>query len=112
MVEYGFPFKPTQIIHPYMFGDGERKSTCLWLRGLPPLHHVAKTDLFNDKVTHVDIDWVIGKNGKRYTKTHYGSCFKTDRIEQGKQRSKTFPGIAKAMAEQWGSLSVPSFCGE
>jgi hypothetical protein len=91
MLFYRFPFKPSQIIHPYMFGDGERKSTCLFLRNAPKL---IPTNIVN-------IEWVIGKNGKKYTKTHYGTCFKTDRIEQGKLRSKTFPGIAKAMAEQW-----------
>lgn len=92
MKEYGFPFSPNQIIHPYMFGDGERKATCLWLKGLPKL---KETNV-------VPIKWVIGKNGKKYTATHYGTCFKTNREEQRKLRSKTFPGIARAMAEQWG----------
>ena len=92
MKDQGFPFRPSQIIHPYMFGDGERKSTCLWLNGLPPLQ---PTNI-------VPIDWVIGKNGKKYTKTHYGTCFKTNRQEQGMLRSKTFPGIAAAIADQWG----------
>ena len=89
-----FPFKPSQIIHPYMFGDGEKKATCLWLKNLPLL---IPTNI-------VPINYTIGKNGKRYTQTHYGTCFKTDRIEQGKIRSKTFQGIANAMAEQWGVL--------
>lgn len=92
MLNYGFPFRPTQIIHPYMFGDGERKSTCLWLKNIPPL---LPTRI-------VPIDYIIGKNGKKYTKTHYGTCFKTDRLEQGKLRSKTFLGIAAAFAQQWG----------
>lgn len=92
MIDCGFPFKPTQTIHPFMFGDGERKATCLWLKGLTPL---TPTNI-------VPINWIIGKNGKSYTATHYGTCFKTNREEQGKIRSKTFPGIAKAMAEQWG----------
>lgn len=91
MLDYGFPFKPSQIIHPYMFGNGERKATCLWLKNLKLL----------EPTKIVDIEWVIGKNGKKYTKTHYGSCFKTDRIEQGKLRSKTYAGIAEAMANQW-----------
>lgn len=95
MKERGFPFRPSQIIHPYMFGDGERKSTCLWLKGLPPL---LPTQI-------VPIDWVIGKNGKRYTKTHYGTCFKTNRVDQGILRSKTYPGIAKAMASQWSNIT-------
>ena len=89
---YGFPFKSSQIIQPYFFGDHERKTTCLWLRGLPRL---KPTNI-------VPIEYIIGKNGKKYTQTHYGTCFKTDRTEQGKIRSKTFPGIAQAMSEQWG----------
>jgi hypothetical protein len=93
MFNYGFPFKPTQIIHPYMFGDGERKATCLWLKDLQPLR---ATNI-------VPINWIIGKNGKKYTATHYGTCFKTNKDEQGKIRSKTFPGIANAMADQWGN---------
>jgi len=91
MLDGGFPFKPSQIIHPYMFGNGERKATCLWLKGLPLL---KPTNI-------VPINWVVGKNGKRYTQTHYGTCFKTNRLEQAKLRSKTFPGIAQAMATQW-----------
>lgn len=97
MKDYGFPFKPDQIIHPYLFGDGERKATCLYLRDLPKL---VPTNI-------VPINWVIGKNGKKYTKTHYGSCFKTNREEQGKVRSKTYPGIAKAMASQWSNYINP-----
>lgn len=95
MLQAGFPFKPSQIIHPYMFGNGERKATCLWLRNLPLL---IPTNI-------VPIKYIYGKNGKKYTQTHYGTCFKTDRIEQGKIRSKTFPGIAEAMANQWGCLT-------
>ena len=79
MLIAGFPFKPTQIIHPYMFGDGERKATCLWLKNLPPL---VPTNI-------VPINYITGKNGKKYTRTHYGTCFKTDKNEQGKMRSKT-----------------------
>jgi len=87
MLDYGFPFKPSQTVHPYMFGDGERKATCLWLKNLPLL---VPTNI-------VPIEYVIGKNGKKYTKTHYGTCFKTDRAEQGRMRSKTYPGLADAM---------------
>ena len=87
MLDYGFPFKPSQTVHPYMFGDGERKATCLWLKNLPLL---VPTNI-------VPIEYVIGKNGKKYTKTHYGTCFKTDRAEQGRMRSKTYSGLADAM---------------
>ena len=92
--------KPDQIIHPYYFGNPERKSTCLWLKNLLPLKHIKDDDLFNKK-TWVDPEFIVGKNGKKYTKTHYGLCFKGNKEEQAKLRSKTYPGIAKAMATQW-----------
>ena len=92
--------KPTQIIQPYYFGDPHPKSTCLWLKNLPPLFHIKNIDLFNDKATHVEPEYIIGKvDGKKYSKIHYQSVGNGDRA---KIRSKTFPGIAKAMAEQWG----------
>lgn len=78
----GFPFKPTQIIQPWQFGHGETKSTCLWLRDLPKLN-----------VTNI----VEGREQKVW-KMPPGP-------ERAKLRSKTFTGIAKAMAEQWGGLA-------
>jgi hypothetical protein len=91
--------KPTQIIQPYYFGNPHPKSTCLWLKNLPKLFHAKETDLFNDKVTHVVPQYIIGKrDGKKYSMIHYKSVGKGDRA---KIRSKTFNGIAKAMAEQW-----------
>lgn len=89
--------KPDQIIHPYYFGDPEPKSTCLWLYGLPKLFHAKESDLFTKK-THVDPEYIYTSNGNKYSRIHYlggGS---------GKERSKTFPGIAKAMATQWGNI--------
>ena len=91
-----------QIIQPYYFGDEARKTTCLWLYNLPFLNHFNKTDLFNDKITHV------GDGGSR-------KLVKSDRVfsnwayemgclpisKRAEARSKTFPGIAKAMATQW-----------
>jgi hypothetical protein len=71
--------KPTQIIQPWQFGHGETKTTCLWLRGLPPL-----------KPTEI----VDGREG-RVWKEPPGA-------ERWKNRSRTYPGIAAAMAEQWG----------
>ena len=95
--------KPNQIIQPYYFGDEAQKTTCLWLKNLPPLFHASKPDLFNNKVTHVSPgefyeftrkDGTKGKQPKWYALPGPGV--------RGKNRSKTFPGIAKAMAEQWG----------
>ena len=80
--------KPTQIIHPYYFGDPFEKRTCLWLNGLPPL---IKTNEVNPPPRY------ISKSGKTMA-TWYAYAPHKDR---GKLRSKTFPGIAKAMAEQW-----------
>ena len=92
--------KPTQIIQPYYFGDPHPKSTCLWLKNLPRLIHQKEPDLFNNKVTHVEPKYIIGKrDGKKYSIIHYQTPNNKDRA---KIRSKTFPGIAKAMASQWG----------
>lgn len=70
--------KPDQIIQPWMFGHGETKATCLWLKGLPPL---TPTN-------------IVGGREQRVWRMAPGP-------ERAKQRSKTFPGIARAMAEQW-----------
>lgn len=88
--------KPDQIIQPWQFGDNVGKSTCLWLKGLPPLepsitdrppaeYHTFKTKDGNTRRMEM---W--------FYKTR---CLPHG--ERGKAASKTFPGIAKAMAEQW-----------
>lgn len=83
--------KPDQIVQPYMFGDAVRKQTCLWLKNLPlllPDNEVVPEDNINygDGRTHQK--WISHgtANGRRV------------------RRSKTFPGVARAMAEQWGKL--------
>ena len=86
--------KPTQIIHPYMFGDPARKATCLWLKGLPKL---TPTDI-------VEPDIIRYKNGNGTDNPWHMETMKLPPTERAKARSKTFPGIAKAMAEQWGPL--------
>ena len=91
--------KPDQIIQPYYFGDQFQKTTCLWLHNLPPLFHASKVDLFNDKVTHVDKgEFIEFASGKRMQKWY--ALLRRD-SDRGGIRSKTFPGIAKAMASQW-----------
>lgn len=83
--------KPDQIIQPYYFGDCERKSTCLWLKGLPLL---KPTEIVEPEIYHF-------KNGKgKCPKWHIESLSMTPE-ERSVYRSKTFPGIAKAMAAQW-----------
>ena len=85
--------KPDQIIQPYQFGDPERKSTCLWLKNLPKL---IPTDIVQPEI-------ITFKSGKTMSKCHYESV-KLSKEERRKARSKTFPGIARAIAEQWGNL--------
>jgi hypothetical protein len=95
--------EPDQIINPFYFGDPVPKKTCLWLKNLPKLVHCKSDNLFDCK-TWVDPEFIIGKrDGKKYSIIHYQSVGK-DPLERGKIRSKTFPGIAKAMADQWGNL--------
>lgn len=94
--KYGLPIKPTQTIHPWMFGHPESKKTCLWLKGLPPLKptnvlplpecgHWANQTKDGQNKLMIDGKW-IGFNDPR----------------TAKYRSKTYTGIARAMAEQWG----------
>lgn len=83
---FGLP-KYNQVIQPYQFGHPYTKRTCLWLKGLEPL---TPTDIVEvESSTKVAGNW-FNKGGK----------------ERQKNRSKTFEGIAKAMAEQWGGSSV------
>ncbi len=84
--------KPNQVIHPWMFGFETTKATCLWLKGLPNL---TPTDVVGKGET------VVSSGGNRMSKWYYEtSCLPHG--ERAKARSKTFPGIAKAMADQWG----------
>jgi hypothetical protein len=95
--------KPDQVIQPYFFGDEFQKTTCLWLKNLPLLFHAKEPDLFNDVVTHVDKgEMHIGKrkDGSEYRMAKWYNDARSG--DHGHKRSKTFPGIAKAMALQWG----------
>lgn len=83
--------KPDQIVHPYMFGDPERKATCFWLKGLDPL---VPTDVVEPRVIRY-------KNGKGTDSPWHIETMKLPPDDRSRARSKTFPGIAKAMAEQW-----------
>lgn len=73
--------KPDQIIQPWQFGHGETKATCLWLKNLPPL---TPTELVDGREQRV---WKMPPSKDR-----------------AMLRSRTYPGIARAMAEQWGAL--------
>ena len=100
--------KPDQVIQPYYFGDPFQKTTCLWLKNLPKLYHNDKPNLFDNNITHTNkgefYEWIDKKTGKiKRQPKWYAEVFMYKK-EIGKERSKTFPGIAKAMAEQWGNL--------
>lgn len=89
-----------QIIHPYYFGDEFQKTTCLWLHGLRPLLHTKEDNLF-EKKTHVGKgEMWVAKSGKVMPKW-FADTPSTNSESNRAIRSKTFPGIAKAMAEQW-----------
>lgn len=84
--------KPDQIIQPWMFGDAAEKKTCLWLKGLQPL---IRTDVVSPP------ERKKYKSGKTMP-AWYADAFRLPKEDRARLRSKTFPGIAKAMAEQWG----------
>ena len=133
--------KPTQIIQPYQFGDPYSKSTCLWLKNLPPLRYIKKKEILveseyynnrhskkwennkgefeildllradkgkeqklplkflEDERLPMEVDkgeFVTFSSGKRMAKWY------NEASGNGHLRSKTFPGIARAMADQWG----------
>jgi hypothetical protein len=69
---------PDQIVQPWQFGHGQKKAMCLWLRGLPPLRPTQ----------------IVKGRGTRIF-----SCSETP--NRWKERSRTYPGVAKAMAQQW-----------
>jgi site-specific DNA-cytosine methylase len=87
-------FKPhTQIIEPYYFGDPHKKRTCLWLKNLPRLNGRLEVAL-NPRRFKPEPIAVDSTGKKRY--------FTDAKNRKSIDRSKTFPGIARAMAEQWG----------
>ncbi len=109
----GLPYQayrqPDQEIHPYYFGDPAMKRTALWLNNLPKLIWWEQDSLFGprtmcDKPEPLYVherkpskNYRGGEIKKRYFVDHKGS-------KDGYERARTFPAIARAMAEQWGSL--------
>lgn len=81
--------KPNQIINPFQFGHPEQKKTCLWLKGLPNL--VETNNVY---------DYMMTLPLKERTRIHWLGSNKS------KERSKTYTGIAEAMAEQWGNFII------
>ena len=84
--------KPDQIINPWQFGNSFEKKTCLWLQGLPKLTPTNIVEIPPRK------KFESGKSMPSW----YAEAWRLPKEERAKLRSKTFPGIAKAMAEQWG----------
>lgn len=78
--------KPDQIIQPWQFGHGETKATCLWLKNLPPLEPTN----------------IVEGREQRIHKMPPGP-------DRWRERSKTYPGVAAAMAEQWGDIQKDIF---
>lgn len=95
--KYGLPKKPTQIIHPWMFGDNFVKSTCLWIKGVQPL-----VPLVTEKPEIEYFEWTTADGEKKRQAKWYMDALSLPPAERARVRSKTFPGIARAMAEQWG----------
>lgn len=89
--------KPDQIIQPYQFGDNARKTTCLWLKSLPKL---IPTNVVEPGVI-LPGGYSVGASAN-YAVDENGKILSWNDPRTAKARSKTFPGIAKAMAEQWG----------
>lgn len=87
--------KPDQIVQPYMFGDAFEKKTCLWLKGLPSL---IPTEIVETPPRQL---LPGGKTMPAWYSKKY-SRNNPDGESRQSMRSKTFPGIAKAIAEQWG----------
>ena len=86
--------KPDQIIQPYEFGDPFEKRTCLWLKNLDPL---KSTNMVNPP-----------ERQKLSSGKTMPAWYSKGGKDRQKNRSKTFPGIAKAMAEQWGKVEEPT----
>lgn len=78
--------KPDQIIQPWQFGHGETKATCLWLKGLPPLRHAQIVEGRENRIHRMPPS-----------------------ADRWKERSRTFQGIADAMADQWGGQQAALF---
>lgn len=100
-IENPIPFKDLtsavgryhQIVQPYHFGEPTKKSICLWLKNLNPL-------IATDEVEPIPVKTYIRKSGKRKGKPYHS--YDHHHGKSQKERSRFFPGVAKAMADQWG----------
>lgn len=91
--------KPDCIIQPWQFGTPVSKTTCLWLKGLQPL---KPTEVVQP---NPKIKFASGRSMDPW----YRYTFSLSPVERAKERSKTFPGVAKAMADTWGVMVMNEF---
>ena len=89
--------KADQYIQPLDFGHPTSKKTGLWLKNLPPLIPTNR----------VEQEFHISGTGRKWDKWFWDSSLISDRAERSRFRSKTFTGVAEAMAEQWGNGNTP-----
>ena len=93
----------TQVVEPYYFGHPFLKATCLWLRNLPPLQ---TTDPKPEVHIKIERKWSGSKSHpNRYNPHSWNVIHSNSSKDRATMRARTFPGIANAMAEQWGNLA-------
>ena len=108
--------KPDQIVNPYQFGEDASKKTCLWLKCLPPLR---PTEFVEPRMVCCGIEAPNGDkhgcpncNGKKTARPRWGNQCDSGQnalpptADRWKERSRTYQGIADAMAAQWGALAT------
>ena len=115
--------KPDQIVQPYMFGHRESKATCLWLRGLPPLQPTCRVEPQWYGCCNIRFDFALGKhgcpncNGTRTARPVYDNQTPSGQNRLGpsdtraRDRARTYPGLATAMADQWATPAPPDAGG-
>jgi hypothetical protein len=90
--------RPDQVVEPFHFGDPYAKKTCLWLKGLPPL--IPDNEVVPaGRVATGGGSWRTDKAAKLQAMNAYEDS--EGRVNRARVRSRTFPGLARAMAEQW-----------
>ena len=99
--------KPTQIIHPYYFGEREMKRTALWLKNLPPLKYKLQADLFGaatatEKPEPYQIQ--VRKKTGQIKNRYFTDSFKNNKLKNAHEKSKLFQSIANEMALQWSDV--------
>ena len=98
--KYGLPRKPTQIVQPYEYGHAAKKTTCLWLKGLPNLIPTNVVDPGEFYTSPTGMKYSVGASADM-ARDENGKIIPWNDTRTALIRSKTYAGIAKAMAEQW-----------